>query len=326
VVGSTVLAILRRIATSVVLLGLSSVLIFVVLRVIPGDPTITKLGGSIRDVDPQALKSIRGQLGLDHSLPVQYAKWIDGILHGNFGLSYFSQFPVTTLLRQRIGPTVQLSLTAFVLGLLFAVGAATLSAIWRNRLFDSLLSGFTAIGMATPTFVLGILLIVTFGVKLNLLPTQGYVSMENHPLESMKTVLLPAITLAIGVAAPILRILRSSLEEVGSAPFIRTAAGKGLTRREVVLGHLLPNAAIPALTLVGVILGSLIGGTVIVEYVFARPGLGTLMVDSVLKRDYQVLQALVLFAAAAFILTSALVDLLYGVVDPRLRPSNRNDA
>jgi peptide/nickel transport system permease protein len=320
-VGPTVLFILRRLATSVVLLALSSVLIFVVLRVIPGDPTITKLGGSIRDVDPRALRAIRHQLGLDHSLPVQYERWIAGIVHGDFGVSYFSQFPVTTLVRERIVPTIQLSLTAFVLGLVFAVLAATLSVIWRNGFFDSLLSGFAAIGMATPTFVLGILLIVVFGVKLDLLPTQGYVSIENHPLESMKTVLLPAITLAIGVAAPILRILRSSLLEVGSAPFIRTAAGKGLTRREVVLGHLLPNAAIPALTLVGVILGSLIGGTVIVEYVFARPGLGTLMVDSVLKRDYQVLQALVLFAAAAFILTSVVVDILYGVIDPRLRHS-----
>jgi peptide/nickel transport system permease protein len=323
-VGPTVLFILRRIATSVVLLALTSVLIFVVLRVVPGDPTVTKLGGSIRDVDPQALQAIRHQLGLDEPLPIQYMDWINGIVHGNFGLSYFSQFPVTTLIEERIVPTLQLSLTAFVLGLLFAVTTATLSAIWPNRFFESLLSVFAAIGMATPTFVLGILLIVVFGVKLDLLPTQGYVSIQNDPVESMKTVLLPAITLAIGVAAPIIRMLRSSLADVGSAPYIRTAAGKGLSRRKVVLGHLLPNAALPALTLVGVILGSLIGGTVIVEFVFARPGLGTLMVDSVLKRDYQVLQALVLFAAAAFIFTSALVDILYGVIDPRLRHSTRS--
>jgi peptide/nickel transport system permease protein len=244
------------------------------------------------------------------------------MLHGNFGLSYFSQYSVTTLLGQRIAPTLQLSLTAFALGVVFAVLAASLSAIWRNRFLDSALSGFTAIGMATPTFILGILLIVVFSVKLDWLPAQGYVSIQNDPVGSMKAVLLPAITLAIGVAAPILRILRTSLGEVDSAAYIRTAAGKGLTRRQVVFGHMLPNAMLPALTMVGVILGTVIGGTVIVEYVFARPGLGTLMVDSVLQRDYQVLQALVLFAAAVFIVTSLVVDILYCVIDPRLRLSD----
>jgi peptide/nickel transport system permease protein len=203
------------------------------------------------------------------------------------------------------------------------VPAATIGAIWRNRWFDSALSAFTAGGMATPSFVSGIILIIIFGVKLKWLPTQGYVSMQNHPVESFKVVLLPAITLAIHVAAPVLRILRSSLDDVASAPYIRTAEAKGLLRRQVVLRHLLPNATIPALTMVGVIIASLLGGTVIVEYVFARPGLGTLMVDAVFKRDYEILQALVLLAAAAFILSSFVIDLLYGVVDPRLRVRGR---
>jgi peptide/nickel transport system permease protein len=321
--GPTALFIARRTVTSIALLALSSVVIFVVMRVIPGDPTITKLGGSIRDLDPQTLRDVRHQLGLDHSLPVQYERWVAGMVHGNFGLSYFSQYSVTRLLGQRIFPTLQLSLTAFVLGVVFAVLAASLSAIWRNRFLDAALSGFTAIGMATPTFVLGILLIVAFSVKLGWLPAQGYVSIEHDPVESMKAVVLPAITLAIGVAAPILRVLRTSLGEVDSAAYIRTASGKGLTRRQVVFGHMLPNALIPALTMIGVILGTVIGGTVIVEYVFARPGLGTLMVDSVLQRDYQVLQALVLFAAAVFILTSLVVDILYCVIDPRLRLTAR---
>jgi peptide/nickel transport system permease protein len=173
--------------------------------------------------------------------------------------------------------------------------------------------------MATPAFVTGIVLIVVFGVKLNLLPTQGYVSITHHPIESLKTAVLPSITLAIAIAAPLLRILDASLDDVASAPYIRTAAGKGLLRRQVVMRHLLPNATIPALTMLGVIIGSLLGGTVIVEYVFARPGLGTLVVDSVFKRDYAVLQTLVLLAAATFILSSLAIDLLYGVIDPRLR-------
>jgi peptide/nickel transport system permease protein len=311
--------VLKRAVTSVGLLVLSSILIFFVLRVIPGDPTITALGGAIPDIDPRALLAVRHELGLDRSLGYQYVHWVSGVVRGDFGKSYYSQFPVTTLISARVAPTFQLASVSLLLGLLIAVPAATIGAIWRNRYFDSALSAFTAGGMATPSFVSGIILIIIFGVKLNLLPTQGYVSMENHPLESFKTVLLPAITLAIHVAAPILRILRSSLEDVASAPYIRTAEAKGLLRRQVVLRHLLPNATIPALTMVGVIVASLIGGTVIVEYVFARPGLGTLMVDAVFKRDYEILQALVLLAAATFILSSLVIDLLYGVVDPRLR-------
>jgi peptide/nickel transport system permease protein len=304
---------------SIGLLWLSSMAIFCLMRVIPGDPTITKLGGAIQGVDPRALKAIRHQLGLDQSIPEQYVHWIAGIAHGNFGRSYFSQFPVTTLIAERLPATLELALVALFLALLFAVPAATFSVIWRNRAFDGFLSGFTAVGLATPAFVTGILLIVIFGVKLHMLPTQGYVSFENDPPKSLEVVLLPAITLAILVAAPILRVLRASLADVSSAAYIRTAAGKGLTHRQVVFRHLLPNAAIPALTTLGIVIGGLLGGAVITEYVFARPGLGTLMVDSVFKRDYAVLQALVLLAAAAFIVTSLIVDLLYGVIDPRLR-------
>jgi peptide/nickel transport system permease protein len=308
-----------RVAASVGLLFLSSIVIFCLMRVIPGDPTITKLGGAIQGVDPRALVAIRHELGLDQSIPEQYVHWLGGIFRGDFGRSYYSQFPVTTLITERIGATAELAICALVIALGVAVPAATLGMIWRNRFFDSLLAGFTAIGLATPAFVTGIILIVVFGVKLGWLPTQGYVSFTSDPIASLKGVVLPAITLSIVVAAPVLRVLRASLADVGSAPYIRTAAGKGLLRRQVVLRHVLPNAAIPALTTVGVVVGGLLGGAVITEYVFARPGLGTLMVDSVYQRDYGVLQALVLLAAACFILSSLAVDLLYGVIDPRLR-------
>lgn len=309
----------RRVAASVVLLFLSSIVIFCLMRVIPGDPTITKLGGAIQGVDPRALQAIRHQLGLDRSIPDQYVHWLGGIARGDFGRSYYSQFPVTTLITERIGATAELAVVALLIALFVAVPAATLGTIWRSRIFDGLLSGFTAVGLATPAFVTGILLIVVFGVKLGWLPTQGYVSFTQHPLASLKSVLLPAVTLSIVVAAPVLRVLRASLADVESASYTRTAAGKGLLRRQVVLRHVLPNAAIPALTTVGVVVGGLLGGAVITEYVFARPGLGTLMVDAVYQRDYGVLQALVLLAAASFILSSLAVDLLYGVIDPRLR-------
>jgi peptide/nickel transport system permease protein len=307
---------LRRAVTSVGLLVLSSVLIFVVLRLIPGDPTVLKLGGSGEEVDPRALAALREELGLDRSLPSQYLHWVTGILHGDFGLSYFSQYPVTELITERAPATLQLTVVSLIIGLLIAVPPAVIAAIWGSRALESLLSGFIALGMATPTFVSGILLIILFG---NRLPTQGYVPFSEDPIESIKTVLLPAITLAIAIAAPLMLILRSSLDDVASAPYIRTAQAKGRLKGNVVMRHLLPNATVPALTMVGVIIGSLLGGTVIVEYVFARPGLGSLMVDAVNQRDYEVLQALVLLAAAVFILSSFVIDLLYGVLDPRLR-------
>jgi peptide/nickel transport system permease protein len=313
--------VLRRVAVSFGLLILSSILIFCLMRVIPGDPTITKVAsaGQSHGASERTLRAVRHELGLDHSLAHQYFVWVGGVVRGDFGKSYFSQFPVTKLISQQVGATLELAGLALVIALLLAVPAAVLGAIWRNRAFDGALAGFTAFGMSTPAFITGILLIVVFGVKLKWLPTQGYVSIEHHPLESLKGTLLPAIALAVAIAAPLLRILNASLQDVASAPYIRTASGKGLHRREVVVRHLLPNATLPALTTFGVILGSLLGGAVIVERVFARPGLGTLMLDSVSDRDYAVLQMLVLLAAAAFILSSLVVDLLYGVIDPRLR-------
>ena len=315
--------VLRRVATSSGLLVLSSVLIFVVLRTIPGDPTIVALGGTPEGADPKAIAAIRHNLGLDRSVPDQYWHWVTGILHGNFGKSYFSGFPVTTLLAERAPATIELAIFALLLGVLIAVPAAVLGAIWRNRHYDRALSGFTAIGMSTPSFISGILLILLFGVKFHLLPIQGYVSIEDDPVESLKTTILPACALALAVAAPIIRLLRSSLADVSSASYMRTAQGKGLRRHAIVVRHLLPNALIPALTMVGVIVGGLIGGAVIVEYVFARRGLGSMMINAVEQRDYQVLQALVLLAAATFIVTSLIVDLLYGVIDPRLRVRQR---
>jgi peptide/nickel transport system permease protein len=313
--------VLKRVAVSVGLLVLSSILIFCLMRVIPGDPTITKAAasGTGGGADVDTLRAVRHELGLDRSLPYQYFSWVGGALHGDFGKSYFSSFPVTKLVSTRIGATLELAVLALLFGLLIAVPAAIIGAIWRNRAFDSAISGFAAFGMSTPSFITGIILIVVFGVKLNLLPTQGYVSIEHHPVESVKTAILPAIALAIGIAAPLLRILNASLNEVASAPYIRTAAGKGLLRRQVVVRHVLPNAALPALTMVGVIIGSLLGGAVVVEFVFARPGLGTLMIDSIFTRDYAVLQTLVLLAAAIFIFSSLAIDLLSGVIDPRLR-------
>jgi peptide/nickel transport system permease protein len=311
--------VLRRLVTSVALLIVSSMVVFLLMRVIPGDPTITKLGGSIKEVDKSTLEGIRAELGLDKSIPQQYLDWVGGILHGDFGASYFSQYSVTSLVEQRYGATLLLAFMSMLIGLLIAVPASVGGAIWPNRFLNAVLAGFTAVGIAVPTFVIGIGLIILLGVELDWLPTQGYVSFQADPLASIKSTALPAITLGIGVAAATMRILRPSLLDVGSASFVRTAKGKGLLRRQVVVRHELPNASIPAITAAGIIVAHLVGGAVIVEYVFARPGLGSLLVDSVYQRDYGVLQALVLLAVAVFIITSLVVDIILGFVDPRLR-------
>ena len=311
--------VVRRVVTSLGLLVLGSILVFCLMRVIPGDPTITKLGGTIKEVDTATLDGIRAELGLDKSLPRQYVDWVGGIVQGDFGSSYFSQFSVTSLIEQRYGATLLLAFMAMLIGALIAVPASVAGAIWPNRILESILSGFAAIGIATPTFVIGIILIIILGVELEWLPTQGYVSFQDDPVGSIRSTLLPAITLGIGVAAATMRILRPSLVEVGSASYVRTARGKGLLRRQVVVRHELPNASIPAITAAGIIVAHLVGGAVIVEYVFARPGLGSLLVDSVYQRDYGVLQAVVLLAVAVFIVTSLVVDLIVGFIDPRVR-------
>ena len=303
--------VLRRLVTSFALLILGSMVVFLLMRVIPGDPTITKLGGSIKEVVKSTLEGIRAELGLDKSIPAQYVDWVSGILHGDFGASYFSQFSVTSLVEQRYGATLLLAFMSMIIGILIAVPASVAGAIWPNRIL--------AVGIAIPTFVIGIGLIIVLGVELEWLPTQGYVSFRADPVESVKSTLLPAITLGIGVAAATMRILRPSLFDVGSSSFVRTAKGKGLLRRQVVVRHELPNASIPAITAAGIIVAHLVGGAVIIEYVFARPGLGSLLVDSVYQRDYGVLQALVLLAVAVFIVTSLIVDVLLGFIDPRLR-------
>lgn len=311
--------VLRRFVTSLALLLLGSMVVFLLMRVIPGDPTITKLGGSIKEVDQETLDGIRAELGLDKSIPEQYVDWVGGILRGDFGASYFSQFSVTSLVQLHYGATLLLAAMAMLIGTLIAVPAAVAGEIWPNRALQAGLSLFAAVGIAIPTFVIGIILIIAVGVELEWLPTQGYVSFQADPFGSVKSTLLPAITLGIGVAAATMRILRPSLYDVGSSSFVRTARGKGLLRRDVVVRHELPNASIPAITAAGIIVAHLVGGAVIIEYVFARPGLGSLLVDSVHQRDYGVLQALILLTVVVFIVTSLVVDILLGFIDPRLR-------
>lgn len=313
--------IIRRLAISVLMLVIASIVIFVVLRVIPGDPTAVQ--GARPGFTAEQLAELRRQLGLDRSIPAQYLSWAGGVLHGDFGQSYFSNFSTTELIGARIGASVELAIAATLAGLVIAIPAGVASVLRPHSWLDRGLSGGAAAGMAVPAFCLGILLVAVFGIELGWLPTRGYVSLTKSPLDNLRYLVLPAMTTAVLVAAPVLRFLRASLLDVAQSDFVRTAEGKGLSWRQTVLRHVLPNALLPTLTFVGLVVGSLLGGIVVVEYVFGWPGLGALAIDSVGKRDYAVLQGVVLLAAAAFVVTNLIVDLLSLVIDPRLRAAGR---
>ena len=310
--------VIRRAATSILLLVAASVLVFVILRLLPGDPIITRLGATA-GANPEALDQLRREAGLEDPILQQYLDWIGGVVTGDFGQSYFSQFSVTELIGRRIGATLELTAVAIVFSLLIAVPAAVLCSLHRGGWFDRLVTTGSTVGMALPQFLLGILLILVFAVELRWLPARGYVPFVDDPAENVRRMVLPAVTLAIAAAPLILRYLRASMIEVLDSSYIRTAEGKGVPRRRVVVAHALRNALIPGLTMLGMIVGYTLGGVVIVENVFGIPGLGSLAVESVFKRDYAVLQSVVLLISALFILTTLVVDLLYGVLDPRLR-------
>lgn len=309
--------VMRRLAISGLMLLISSTLIFVVLRVIPGDPIAAR--SSRPGFTAEQLEALRQQLGLDRSIITQYLEWVGGVLHGDFGQSYFSDYSTTELISSRIGASFELAIAATVIGLLIAVPAGVMIALRPNSWIDRAFSGGAAAGMAVPPFWLGILLVAAFAIELGWFPTRGYVSLFEDPLENLRHLALPAFTMGLVVAAPVLRFLRAALLDVTRADYVRTAEGKGLSWRAAVIRHALPNALLPTLTFVGLVIGSMLGGIVVVEYVFGWPGLGSLAVDSVGKRDYAVLQGVVLLAAVAFVLTSLLVDLLSVMIDPRLR-------
>lgn len=307
-----------RVATSVLLLVATSVLVFFVLRLLPGDPIITRLGET-STVGPEVIAQMRADLGLDQPLIVQYWNWLLGAVRGDFGVSYFSQYSVTELIAGRIGPTVELAVLALLLTVIISLPVSIVSARRPGGAVDRFVQGLCSIAMSTPQFLLGVLLIMVFGVWLDLVPSRGFVPISEGIGANLERMILPATTLAI-VSAPILiRFIRASLIEALSSPYVRTAEGKGVSKGKIITHHALQNALIPALTIVGLMTGGLLGGAVVIEYVFGFSGLGSLAIEAVGKRDYAIVQATTLLISAMFILVSLIVDLLYGVLDPRLR-------
>jgi peptide/nickel transport system permease protein len=293
-------------------------LIFVALRILPGNPVLTRFGAN-SGVTASDIARIEHRLGLDRPLVVQYWRWVVGILHGNFGKSYFSQFSVTTLIAQRIPPTLELTVASVLLCLVISVPAAILSAVHPGRGFDRLAGLFASFGLALPSFVTGILLLLLLSVHNKVLPAGGYAPLSDGIWPNVRLMILPASTLAIAQTPLVFRYLRGQLIEELSSSYVRTAQGKGSPRTRVVVRHALRNALIPGLTMLGLVIGYALGGVVVVEYVFSMGGLGSLAVEAANERDYAVLQGVVLLISATFIFVSLMVDLACQFLDPRLR-------
>jgi peptide/nickel transport system permease protein len=293
-----------------------SVTVFSLIHLIPGDPVQVMVGES---QDPEVVAAIRHDLGLDRPLYIQYATWLGNALRGDFGMSIRTHQPVTEVVAERARPTLQLTALALLIALCVALPVGILAATRRNSGIDVSATTFALLGVSMPNFLIALLLIFVFAIKLQWLPTSGYVSIFQDPVRGLKLLVLPAVTIGMAMAAVITRMTRSSLLEALDQDYVRTARSKGLVERRVVVGHALRNAMIPVITVVGLQIGNLIAGAVITEYVFAIPGVGRLIVDSIFARDYPVLQGVVLFTAIGFILANLLADLMYAALDPRIR-------
>ena len=308
--------ILRRLAATIPVLLLVTAGVFALIHLTPGDPIDAMMAES---VDDTVKRELRRDLGLDRPLYLQYATWMGRLLQGDLGRSIRNREPVIENVSRRIKPSLQLAGLAMAISLLVATPIGILSAARRNSAVDRVGTSFALFGICMPNFLIALLLIFLFGVTLRWLPISGYVDPMEEPWEGLRSLTLPAITLGLALAAVITRTLRSSMLEALSEDYIRTARAKGLSDGAVVRRHALKNALIPVVTVLGLQLGTLIGGAVITEYVFALPGVGRLVVDAVFARDYPLVQGVVLLIAVGFILSNLAVDLLYGFIDPRIR-------
>lgn len=310
--------IIRRVLLMIpILLGVSLVT-FIIVRSIPGDPVRVLLGADARST-PEQIANIRRAYGLDQPLPVQYLKWLQHVVTGDLGKSLRTGRPLTTELQLRLPVTAQLAAFAAVIGILPALLFGVLAAIRRNTRLDWMTTLTALIGISVPNFFLATLLVLLFSFKLRWLPNVGYKPFADDPVGNLKLMILPAISLGLPFMAIIMRFTRSAVLEVMGQEYVRVARAKGLPQARVIVRHVLPNAGIPVLTVAGIQVAALLGGTVIVEQIFALPGVGRYIYEAIANRDYPVVQSVTLVMATIFVTVSLVVDVLYAVFDPRLR-------
>jgi peptide/nickel transport system permease protein len=310
---------LVRIAQLLPALFLASIAIWALIYLLPGDPAIAILGPN---ATPDQLQAVREALGLNQPAPVQYIGWLSRVAHGDFGISYQTGLPVMQLIAERAIATVQLGTMAFVVSMCIGVTLGVIAAANPNSAAAKVVGAYNSLTLALPSFWLGLLLILLFGVWLKILPpASGFVPIWQDPLAALRASALPVITLASYTSGIVARFVRSAMLDVLGADYVRTARAKGVDEQRVVWRHALRNALLPTVTVLGLQFGAFIGGAVVTEGVFNYPGLGTLVLSSVTTRDYTVLQGAILLIVASFTLVNLAVDLLYAFLDPRVQYS-----
>jgi len=307
---------IRRLVTLVPTLVFVSMLIFGLQQLLPGDPALILAG---EDADPSVIAHLREKLNLDKPLPVRYAIWVSGVVQGDLGESARTQLPVLDLILQKLPVTVELAFLSMLIALLISIPAGVIAAVRRGSVWDHGATVFALSGLSMPNFWLGIMMILLFSVQLGWLPASGYVSPFENLGANLAAMIMPAFVLGTGISAVLMRHTRSSMLQVLTADYVRTARAKGLSERVVVIKHALRNALTPVITLGALELGTLLSGAVLTEQVFTIPGFGKLIIDAVFNRDYAVVQGVVLVTATAYILLNLLADMAYFVFNPRLR-------
>jgi peptide/nickel transport system permease protein len=306
----------RRLASTVIVMGLVGVFVFLLLHLSPGDPAAIIAGDN---ATPDQIAGIRRRLGLDDPLPAQFLRWLIAVLQGDLGISIFSNEPVLKLIGERIEPTLSLALTTLIVAVTLAVTFGVLAAWKAGSWIDRSLMVVAVLGFSVPVFVVGYLLIYVFSITLRWLPVQGYAPIAEGFGPWIERLVLPSIALGLAYVALIARITRASMLEVLSEDYIRTAKAKGVATQPMLLKHALKNAGVPIVTVIGIGVALLIGGVVITETVFNIPGVGRLVVDAISKRDYPIIQGVILLFSGVYVLVNLMVDLTYTLLDPRIR-------
>ena len=313
---SSLIYVARRLALAAPLLLGMSLLVFGLMRVIPGDPAVVVLGYK---ATPESMRALRETFHLDEPLPQQYLRWLGGVLRGDFGIDYRQNEPIGRMILDRLPVTLELTVLAALVAALIGVPLGLLAGARRGGAADRASQALGLVGISIPDFWLGIMLILTLSLAAGLLPSSGFVFFAESPLENFQYLALPTLTLAASRAAALGRLTRAAVLDVVHRPFVQFARAKGLGEGAILLRHVLPNAAIPIVTVIGLQVGYMLGGAIVVETIFALPGLGRMTLDAVLERNYPVVQSGLLVVGAMFMVVNLVTDLLYGVIDPRLR-------
>ena len=306
----------RRVRQSIIVLFIVTIMVFFTLHAMPGDPITMYLGPAATN---EQIEYYTQQFGLDQPVQVQYFKWLTGLFSGDMGRSIAFQQDITEMLPERIRVTLSITFPAFVIASILGISLGVVAAVNRGKPIDSIISVIANTGVAVPTFWIAILMVYVFSLQLGWLPVQGYTPLSENFVLGLKKHIMPVFVLALGPTVSFIRQTRSAMLEVVQQDYIRTARSKGLKENIVTLKHALRNALIPILTLMGMALGGLLGGTVLIEQIFVLPGVGTMMMTAIINKDYLVVQNIVLILALSIIFCNLLVDFLYGYIDPRIR-------